>query len=308
MFYDQLPVHSLIIALTLLSYLWFSQLVGRLWAILPAALFLFSALAPNLQSELLLTAGFFLALFGFLNFTAVRPSSFNLLLAGLGVGGAFLTGGESNILILLLPFLMLIFYLAGLSLDWSGTSPKARLRRFSIRGFRYLRAVFFMIIIGGLFFLTVSSLRDKEFSPQPLLTYFQELKFKPAIPDFSQISLIRTLSLPALILIGWGILLTLSRFPRWGGFLHYLATHFQEFSFLIFIGALGLYHPQLSLPFLPYIYLLTAGSFKKWLAVDSSRLGIAVFHYNLALSLKTLILIILLGWQLLDAILIISQF
>jgi hypothetical protein len=98
--------------------------------------------------------------------------------------------------------------------------------------------------------------------------------------------------LPSLILIGLALILALWRIAKcfkfhassFKRFSDYLATHFAEFSMIVFIilyWAYSINSPlnigvRHILPTMPFVYILTAGTIKKWLSLKISFKGILI--------------------------------
>lgn len=136
-----------------LLYLVARELMGKWWALLPPFLFAFfpallaaGQIADGRAAENLF---FFLAVTTFLLFLN-RPAKKHLLLAGITFGLAQLTTFAALILIPFFLFILLIFYLAGVRRDFSMTEPHERFRRFSLRAWRYARALFIIFLVGFL--------------------------------------------------------------------------------------------------------------------------------------------------------------
>ncbi|MCL5733553.1 MAG: glycosyltransferase family 39 protein [Patescibacteria group bacterium] len=141
----------LTLLLVLLIYIWAKEIVGGWWALLPAFLF---AVSPNVlahghyvTTDVAAAFGIVLGTYYFLKFL-FKPSKLNLFLAGIAFGIAQLTKFSAVMLIPYFIFLIIVFYALSVKRDWLQTDEDARLRRFSVRGWRYLRAVIIIFVIG----------------------------------------------------------------------------------------------------------------------------------------------------------------
>lgn len=143
----------LTLVLILLIYIEAAGIIGRWWALLPTFLF---ALSPTIlahghyvTTDIGATLGVILATAAFLKFL-LKPSRKNLILAGLAFGIAQLLKFSNALLIPYFLFLIAVFYLTGVVRDWHSTDTGQRLRRFWIRGIRYVRSVTIIFAIGYL--------------------------------------------------------------------------------------------------------------------------------------------------------------
>ena len=141
----------LTLILIIFIYLWSKELLGRWWALLPAFLF---SLSPTVLShghyvttDIGATLGIFSALYFFVKFLN-SPSKKYLIFAGIAFGIAQLLKFSSVLLIPFFIFLIIVFYIRKTASDWNITEPTKKLKRFSIRAFRYSRSVFVIFIIG----------------------------------------------------------------------------------------------------------------------------------------------------------------
>jgi len=137
--------------LILFTYLLGLEILGPIWALAPA---IFVAFSPNFLSnghyvttDVIATFGFVIAIYYFLKFL-LKPSKLNLFIAGITFGISQVSKFSD---VLLVPYFLLIiaiFYTISVIRDWQLTSPDKRFKRFLIRGYRYLRAVIIIFIIG----------------------------------------------------------------------------------------------------------------------------------------------------------------
>ncbi len=141
----------LTLLLILFVYYWAKQLLGGRWALLPALLV---GLSPNflaqghyVTTDIAAAFGIAVGIYYFLNFLE-RPSRKHLVFAGLAFGLAQLMKFSAVLLGPYFLLLILIFYLSGVSRDWYSTERGARLRRFGVRAWHYVRAAFLVFIIG----------------------------------------------------------------------------------------------------------------------------------------------------------------
>lgn len=153
------------IFLTLLTialvYLWSNELLGPLWALLPAFLF---GLSPSVlahghyvTTDIGATFGIFLGLYGFITYL-LRPSGRRLVLAGLAIGVAQLTKFSAVLLVPFLFFLLVIWFAAEVVRGTrSGENPK-RAAFYAKQGWRYLRSYLLILLVAyalvyGVYFL-----------------------------------------------------------------------------------------------------------------------------------------------------------
>ncbi len=141
----------LTLILIIFIYIWAKELMGRWWALLPTSLFAFS---PNVlahghyvTTDVGAALGIFAAIYYFVKFL-FEPSQKHLIFAGLAFGIAQLIKFSAVLLIPFFIFLIFTFYIWKTKIDWSSTAPDSRLRRFSIRAFRYLKTLIIIFIIG----------------------------------------------------------------------------------------------------------------------------------------------------------------
>ncbi len=141
----------LTLILTIFIYIWSKELMGRLWALLPAFFFAFSptvlAHGHYVTTDLGAALGIFVASYYFVKFL-FEPSRRNLIFAGLVFGMAQLMKFSAVLLIPFFIFLMAVFLIWKINHDWRETAPLARLKRFSIRRLRYLKSISAIFIIG----------------------------------------------------------------------------------------------------------------------------------------------------------------
>ena len=141
----------LTLLLIILIYIWSKELIGRWWALLPVFLFAFS---PNVlahghyvTTDVGAALGIFIATYYFVKFL-FEPSGKHLVFAGLAFGIAQLLKFSAVLLIPFFIFLIVVFYIWKTASDWRETAALARFKRFLIRGFRYLKSLIFIFIIG----------------------------------------------------------------------------------------------------------------------------------------------------------------
>lgn len=141
----------LTVFLTVLIYLWSRELLGRLWALLPASLFAFSptvlAHGHYVTTDIGAAFGVVSASYYFLKFLR-EPSRRHLIYSGLSLGIAEIMKFSTVLLIPYFAMVIFIFYVVSVIRDWYQTDTEARLKRFFIRGFRYLRALIVIFVIG----------------------------------------------------------------------------------------------------------------------------------------------------------------
>src|SRR3989344_2993078 len=141
----------LTILLVILIYLWSRELMGNLWALLPATLFAFSptvlAHGHYVTTDIGAAFGVLLGTYYFVRFLH-EPSRNRLLCAGLTFGVAQLTKFSAPLLVPLFVFLIVVFYLASVARNWNATAMGARLKRFGIRAWRYLKSLIIIFAIG----------------------------------------------------------------------------------------------------------------------------------------------------------------
>lgn len=141
----------LTLALIVLVYLWSAELMGRLWALVPAFL---TGLSPTViahghyvTTDIAAAFGILLAAYGFIRFLKI-PSKKNLFLAGIMFGVAQIAKFSAVLIIPYFLALIVIFYIVSVANDWASTMPGTRARRFGIRLWRYLRGTVLIFIIG----------------------------------------------------------------------------------------------------------------------------------------------------------------
>ena len=141
----------LTLLLAVLIYVWSRELLGSVWALLPAFLF---ALSPTVlahghyvTTDIGAALGVSLALYFFVKFIH-SPSRKHLVFAGAAFGIAQLLKFSNVLLIPYFFFLMAVFYLASVKRDWRETAPGKCLRRFCIRALRYFRSVLVIFAVG----------------------------------------------------------------------------------------------------------------------------------------------------------------
>jgi Dolichyl-phosphate-mannose-protein mannosyltransferase len=141
----------LTILLSLLIYMWSARLIGRWMALVPTFLFAWS---PNVlahghyvTTDVGAAFGIALTIMCFLQFL-FKPSRRHLLYAGLAFGVAQLLKFSAVLLIPYLLVLIALYYVLTVTRDWHDTEARARLKRFFIRGFHYLRSTVFVFVIG----------------------------------------------------------------------------------------------------------------------------------------------------------------
>lgn len=147
--------------LVVFIYFWSKELIGRWWAFLPAFLFAFS---PNVlahghyvTTDVGAALGIFIAVYCLVKFL-LEPSRRNLLFAGLAFGFAQLLKFSAFLLIPFFLFLIFVFYFWKMEIDWEETPSFTRLKRFSIRLFRYIRSIATIFVIGYLLVFLVYAL------------------------------------------------------------------------------------------------------------------------------------------------------
>ncbi len=140
--------------LVILIYFWAKELMGSRWALLPTFLV---ALSPHLlahghyvTTDVIAVFGIALATFAFLKFL-FEPTKKRLLYAGLAFGVAQAAKFSAVLLTPYFLFLIVVFYIAGVTRDWQQTEIGQRFSRFCFRGLRYLRNIIIIFVIGYLF-------------------------------------------------------------------------------------------------------------------------------------------------------------
>jgi len=151
----------LTLILIIFIYLWSKELLGRWWALLPTFLF---GLSPTVlahghyvTTDIGAALGIFSALYFFVKFLNPphnivwginNPSKKYLIFSGIAFGIAQLLKFSSVLIIPFFIFLIIVFYVRKIIIDWRDTKPSKKFKRFSIRAFRYARSVFLIFIIG----------------------------------------------------------------------------------------------------------------------------------------------------------------
>lgn len=141
----------LTILLVVLIYFWSRELLGNWWSLLPTLLF---ALSPTLlahghyvTTDVGAAFGIIFATYYFLKFL-YEPSRRRLVYAGLAFGVAEIAKFSTALLVPYFVLLLSIFYIIGVARDWEQTETGKRLRRFALRGLRYIKAIVFIFVVG----------------------------------------------------------------------------------------------------------------------------------------------------------------
>ncbi len=137
--------------LIILVYVWAAEILGRWWALLPA---LFFGLSPTVlahghyvTTDIGATFGVVLATYLFVKFL-LSPSVFRLIVAGIGFGVGELTKFSTVLLVPYFLILIILFFIWTVVRDWNKTENDSRIKRFSVRAWRYLRSTIAIFAIG----------------------------------------------------------------------------------------------------------------------------------------------------------------
>lgn len=141
----------LTLLLIILIYIWSAELLGAWWGLLPSIFFAFSptvlAHGHYVTTDVGAALGIFIAAYFFIKFI-FSPSAKHLVKAGLFFGIAQVMKFSA---VLLIPYfiIVIIFYFAyTVTRDWQETQSGARLRRFLIRAWEYIKSVFVIFAVG----------------------------------------------------------------------------------------------------------------------------------------------------------------
>ena len=151
-------------------YLWSSRLLGVWWGLLPAALF---GLSPTvlanghfITTDIGAALGFFMSIYYFIKFQENQTKK-NLIMAGVGFGLAQLLKFSA---ILLIPYLLLltfIFYGGGIWRNWKyGATGYQLLRKAWLDGWKKLRNIFFIFLIGVIIIYPLYFLTTLNYPPE----------------------------------------------------------------------------------------------------------------------------------------------
>lgn len=121
------------IFLIVFTYFWARKLFGRVWALLPAFLL---GLSPTIiaqghyvTTDIAAAVGTIVGLYTFVTYMQ-HPTRKNLWLAGVGLGLAELMKFSTALLFIVIPLLMLAYYIATVRRDWYAEIAKGRPRFF----------------------------------------------------------------------------------------------------------------------------------------------------------------------------------
>src|SRR3989344_4928617 len=137
--------------LIMLIYFWSREFLGNRWALVPAFLF---GLSPTIlahghyvTTDIGAALGVVLGTYFFVKFLS-SPSKHGLLYAGIAFGLAQLMKFSAVLLIPYFFILIAFFFASTVVRDWRETDSSARLKRFSVRAWRYFRSVIIIFLIG----------------------------------------------------------------------------------------------------------------------------------------------------------------
>jgi len=173
-FWSRLFPILLTLLLIVIVYIWSKELLGPLWAFLPTVLTAFSptvlAHGHYVTTDIGAALGVTGATYFFLKFLK-NPSRRNLFWAGIAFGIAQALKFSVVLLIPFFAFIVFLNYFLSVKKDWFATVSGERFGSFAVRGWRHLRALFAIFIIGYLLIVyplyalfTVNYPRDKQTS------------------------------------------------------------------------------------------------------------------------------------------------
>ncbi|MBI4085173.1 MAG: glycosyltransferase family 39 protein [Candidatus Liptonbacteria bacterium] len=141
----------LTLILIILIYVWSAKLLGNWWGLLSAFMF---GLSPTIlahghyvTTDIGAAFGIALSTYFFIKFL-FSPSLWRLFAAGLAFGAAQLMKFSAALLIPYLAVVMLFFFVYMVCKDWEKTAAGARLKRFSLRAFRYFKSLIIIFVVG----------------------------------------------------------------------------------------------------------------------------------------------------------------
>lgn len=139
------------LALIILIYMWSAELLGIWWGLLPTILF---GLSPTVlahghyvTTDMGATLGIFLAAYFFIKYL-LSPSIRCLLIAGIAFGLAQLMKFSAVLLIPYFIILILFYFAYTVTRDWRETQTGARLKRFFMRAWEYIRSLIIIFAVG----------------------------------------------------------------------------------------------------------------------------------------------------------------
>lgn len=320
----------LTLLLGLFIYLWARERMGKLWALLPAALFVFSptvlAHGHYVTTDIGAALGALIALFAFVLFLE-RPSGKSLFIAGIALGIAELMKFSNVLLFPILGILMLFYYLG----ERMRGKANIGIKRFFkyIASYALICLIAFALIYSVYFLFTAKYPLERQISDTTsILSVFKNRTLAEPVIAMAGNPVLRPLgeyflgvlmvidrstggntgyfvgeiasqgwwyyfplifvlkeTIPTLLILALGLSVTLISLFKTRGherkrFGEYLSMNFHEFAMLFFILAywgwsmksplnIGVRH---LLPTLPLLYILAAGSVKKFFETRNEKL------------------------------------
>jgi hypothetical protein len=146
------------ILLTILTiifvYLLARRLMGDWWALLPTFLFAFDPTILGqghyVTTDVGAAFGVIFSTYFFLKYIE-SPSTKHLWWAGLAFGIAQVTKFSTPLVTVLFIFLTLVMWVREMAIQWHGTDPSRRFKKFLMRGLGYLWKLILIIVIGYIF-------------------------------------------------------------------------------------------------------------------------------------------------------------